>query len=109
MGIATLASSLPVATTPDPTMAGATAAANRATAQIARTRMRWLVPKGGVQLGRPLLPSSVESPGVSLTLAFEVAFRAQISHRRVERLAQAAEQVGELSLVDDQRRADRDP
>src|SRR5260370_31423480 len=98
--MATLASSLPVAMMPVPTMAGGTDAANKATAQMALTRMRCWVPKGGSQPGRP---------GASLTSALEVAFRAKLRRRRVERLAQAAAQVGELGLVHDQRRADGDP
>src|SRR5258708_25614577 len=100
MGMATLASSLPVAMIPMPTRAGGTEAANKATAQIALTLMRCWVPKGGSQPGRP---------DASLTSTLEVAFRAQLGQRRVERLAQAAEQVGQLGLVDDQRWADRDP
>src|SRR4029077_11292314 len=87
---------------PRPTKAGGTAAANSATAQIARLRMRRLVPNGGA--GRA--PSLCE-PG--LTSALEVAFRLEVGESRVERLAQAAEQVSELGLVDDQRRADRHP
>ena len=34
---------------PMPTIAGRTEAAKNATAQIARLRIRWLVPSGGVQ------------------------------------------------------------
>ena len=36
---------------PMPTKAGGTEAAKNATAQIARLRMRWLVPNGGVEPG----------------------------------------------------------
>src|SRR5258707_9044134 len=87
---------------PRPTKAGGTEEANSATAQIARLRMRRLVPNGGA--GRaPSLCAPV------LTSALEVAFRLEVGQRRVERLVQAAEQVGEFGLVDDQRRADRDP
>lgn len=46
-GMATLAWSEGAAAIPSPTTAGGTEAANRATAQIALTRMRWLVPIGG--------------------------------------------------------------
>src|SRR5216684_6421307 len=86
---------------PRPTKAGGTEEAKSATAQIARLRMRRLVPNGGA--GRaPSLCKPV------LTSALEVAFRLEVGEGRVERLAQTAEQVGELGLVDDQRRADRD-
>src|SRR5512139_3840896 len=88
---------------PRPMKAGGTEEANSATAQMARVRMRRPVPKGGVQPGR------VSSRSPPLTSALEVAFRLEVGQRRVERLAQAAEQVGELGLVDDQRRADRHP
>src|ERR1700730_15862599 len=87
---------------PRPTKAGGTEEANSATAQIARLRMRRLVPNGGA--GRA---ASFCKP--VLTSALEMAFRLEVGEGRVERLAQAAEQVGELGLVDDQRRADRDP
>src|SRR5882757_7177732 len=87
---------------PRATKAGGTEAVNKATAQIARLRMRWLVPNGGVEAGRAPFFSSR-----SLTSALEVALRLEVGQGRVERLVQAAEQVGELGLVDDQRRADR--
>src|SRR4029453_10340644 len=100
---------------PSATLAGGTEAVNRATAQMARLRMRWLVPKGGDQSRSPSLrgrctPSLSQSPlsRSGLTSALEVAFRLELGQGRVERLTQAAEQVGELGLVDDQRRADRD-
>src|SRR4051812_50133585 len=83
-----------------PTKAGGTEAAKNATAQIARLRIRALVPSGGVQAGRP---------SASDMSALEVAFRLEVGQRRVERLAQAAEQVGELGLVDDQRRGEFKP
>src|SRR5277367_2452494 len=87
---------------PRPTKAGGTEEAKSATAQIARLRMRRLVPNGGA--GRaPSLCAPV------LMSALEVAFRLEVGQGRVERLAQAAEEIGELGLVDDQRRADRDP
>src|SRR5260370_4025992 len=87
---------------PRRTKAGGTEEPKSATAQIARLRIRRLVPNGGA--GRaPSLCVPV------LTSAVEVAFRLEVGEGRVERLAQAAEQVGELGLVDDQRRADRDP
>jgi hypothetical protein len=58
--------------------------------QMARPQMRWLV-----------------ACGAAVTSALEVAFPLELGHRRVERLAQAAEQVGELRLVDDERRTNR--
>ena len=45
-----------------PTMAGRTEAAKNATAQIARLRIRWLVPNGGVQPGRAAGPGRHVSP-----------------------------------------------
>jgi len=46
---------------PMPTIAGMTEAAKNATAQIARFRIRWLVPSGGVQPGRaPSVMSGLE-------------------------------------------------
>src|SRR5476649_2734778 len=76
---------------PMPMMAGTTDAAKRATDQIALLRIFWLVPYGA-----------------SLTSALEVAFRLEIGEGHVERLVQAAEEIVELGLVDDQRRTDRD-
>ena len=53
----TAISSLGAEATPMPTRAGGTAAAKNATAQIARLRIRWLVPNGGVR------PGGAGSPG----------------------------------------------
>src|SRR5258708_9803647 len=87
---------------PRPTKAGGTEEAKSATAQIARLRMRRLVPNGGA--GRA--PSFCKPV---LTSALEVAFRLEVGEGRVERLAQAAEQAGQLGLVDDHRRAQPHP
>src|SRR5476651_804168 len=81
---------------PTPMMAGTTDAAKRATDQIALLRIFWPVPYGAslsVIMG---------------TSALEVAFRLEVGEGHVERLVQAAEEIVELGLVDDQRRADRD-